>query len=157
MTDSQKPAQKFYTPLELRLKEQEEEALARAALIDSKQHGGEDRGSDILLPPHMQHHYTNDWESRKKNFQDKVYLFPASFNALRRELDENWKTLFTSVNPETGLSLAYCMANDAPQFVGILNGALDLVVQFDSENVDGICKTFLDALRVKRGVSRLGG
>lgn len=152
--DSQKPVQKFRTPLEKRLLEEEDRTLERAKLLD-KQNDGSTRGSDILLPPSMQHNYTNEWESRRKNFQDKVYLFPESYNALRRELDENWRNLFNNINPETGVSLAYCMVFDAPQFIGILNGALDLAVQYDTENIDQICKTFLDALRVKRGVSRL--
>ena len=82
-------------------------------------------------------------------------MFPESFNALRRELYEHWPTFFMKVNPDTGTSLAHDMANNAAQFVGTMNGALDLSVQMDSDNIDGICKTFLDELRQLRGLSRL--
>lgn len=144
-------AQKFFTPLEHRLAEEQERVDERQALLD-KQYGRETAGGDAALPSNQRHDYDPE-KSKHKNFDQKVYYFPESFNALRRELDQHWQTLFYSVNPEMGKSLAWCMAFDAPTFVGVLNGALDLTVQFDSDNVSGICHTFLNALRAKRGVS----
>ena len=107
-----------------------------------------------LAAPH-QHNYVSDADSKRKNFDQKKYLFPESFNALRRELEANWPILFNEINPDTGTALCYDMVFNAPQFIGTLNGALDLTVQFDTGNIDNICKTFLNALRVKRGLSRL--
>jgi len=79
---------------------------------------------------------------------EKIYLMPESFNALRRELSEHWPNMWNS-------PLQYCMAFDGPRFVQLMDSALDTVTQFDSGDVDGMCKKFLDELRVKRGLSRL--
>lgn len=89
------------------------------------------------------------------HFSEKLYFFPESFNALRRELEDNYPHFFTSVNPEMGMSPAYAMVFDAPKFVGMCNGALDMDLPFDSQNVDGICKKFLNGFRAMRGVSPL--
>lgn len=78
---------------------------------------------------------------------DKVYLMPESYNALRRELHDNWPKLWEVSQ--------WCMAFDGPSFVRIMDNALDMVTQFDTANVDGICKKFLDGLRAKRGLSAL--
>ena len=133
--------------------EQDAEATKeRADKIASSEY---DRGilaPDAALPKHQQHDIEN---SKQKNFDQKVYLFPESFNALRRELEDHWPSLFHTVNPETGMSLAVAMVFDAAQFIGTLNGALDLAEMYDTGNVDGICKKFLNELRVKRGLSRL--
>ena len=77
-----------------------------------------------------------------------VYLVPESFNALRRELEQNWPNLWNS-------PLQYFMAFQPQRFVTSMDEALDLVTQFDSGNVDGICKRYLDKLREKRGLKAL--
>ena len=124
----------------------------RAAKIAASEHERGILAPDAALPKNQQHDLDN---SKQKNFDQKIYLFPESFNALRRELEENWPALFHTVNPETGMSLAVAMVFDASQFIGTLNGALDLAEQYDTGNVDGICKKFLNELRAKRGLSRL--
>jgi hypothetical protein len=141
--------------LRRRIDDDEQEAFARADALERAQHDETVVGSDRALESNRRQEYSGDADAAKKNFDQKLYLFPESFNALRRELDSNWPTLFNTVDPATGYSLAWCMVFKAEEFISILNGALDLMVQMDSDNVDAICKTFLDALREKRGVSRL--
>ena len=55
--------------------------------------------------------------AQSEHISKKVYLFPPSFNALRRELQDNWKDFFETVSPLTGTSPAWCMVFDAPQFI----------------------------------------
>ena len=87
-------------------------------------------------------------EARKDaNVDEKVYLFPESFNALRRELVENYPTLFDQVG--------YMMAFDSVSFIETMDAALDTKTTFDSAKVDAICKKYLNLLRNKRGVSSL--
>ena len=81
------------------------------------------------------------------NFDEKIYWMPESYNALRRELHENWPTLFARVG--------YAMAFDAPMFIEMMDAALDTKTGFDSDRVDATCKKYLDLLRIKRGVSPL--
>lgn len=78
---------------------------------------------------------------------DKTYMMPDSYNALRKELHDNWPNLWQEVQ---GL-----MAFDGPGFILTMDNALNLVTQFDTDNVDGMCKKFLDELRQIRGLSRL--
>jgi hypothetical protein len=133
----------------------EEKTMERAHKIANSEH---DRGilaPDAALPKISQHEYAGDEEAKKKNFDQKIYLFPPEYNALRRELEDHWPNLFNSVDPSTGTSLAWDMVFSAENFIGKMNGALDLAEQYDTGNVAGICKSFLNALRVKRGVSRL--
>jgi hypothetical protein len=151
---NQKSVQKFFTPIERAFHEEEERVTARQEELN-KQYGEETAGSDKKLDKQQQHDYAGEEAAKRKNFDQKIYMFPESFNALRKELFEHWPTLFMQVNPETGTSLAHDMVNNAVQFVGTMNGALDLTVQMDSDNIDAICRTFLDELRVKRGLSRL--
>jgi hypothetical protein len=108
-------------------------------------------GSDAELPFHQQ----NREAKKNDHISQKTYMFPESYNALRRELEEYWYDFFVTPNPLTGTSPAWCMVFDAPQFVGYLNGFTGLAVQFDSESVDAICSTFLNALRRQRGVSEI--
>lgn len=151
-SDNQKPAQKFFTPLERAVHEDESRIYGRAQRIDREQYDPNNNpGKDKDLGAGRSHDY-DPAASDKKNFDQKIYLFPDSYNALRKELYTNYPILFQTVNPETGVSLAYCMVYDAPQFIAVLNGALDMVIQVDTDNVDYICKKFLNALRVKRGV-----
>lgn len=81
------------------------------------------------------------------NFDEKVYMFPESYNALRVELHDNWPTLFKVVG--------WYMAFDAVRFIEEMDNALDTKTGFDSAKVDAICKKYLDLLRAKRGLSAL--
>lgn len=133
------------------LSEQEDDARHREDKIQRTQHNGEFAGSDAALPDHNKTKLVGD----KAHISQKVYYFPESFNALREELERYYPTFFYLVNPDIGCSPAHAMVFDAPHFVGMCNGALGTVVQFDSENVDGICKTFLNEFRKLRGASPL--
>lgn len=81
------------------------------------------------------------------NFDEKIYMLPESFNALRRELYDNWPALFEFVG--------HAMAFDAPRFLQLMDSALDTKTTFDSAKVDGISKKYLDLLRAKRGLRPL--
>lgn len=89
---------------------------------------------DLSIPEH------------KKNFDQKIYMFPESYNQLRKELVENWPTLW--------LGVGWYMAFKAEDFVSIMNDALEMRIQFDTEKVGWICEQFLTALRKKRGFSQ---
>lgn len=78
-----------------------------------------------------------------KNFDQKLYYFPESYNALRRELVTNW--------PELWKLVGWPMAYAANMFVGRMNDALDLNVTLDSSKVDAICSEYYQALLKKRG------
>lgn len=108
-------------------------------------------GADKNLPVNQQDNRVAD----NAEFSKKIYLFPEEFNALRRELEENWNEFFTTVSPLDGTSPAWCMIYNAPQFLGFCNGFTGLAVQFDSQNVAGICKEFLNAFRKLRGISAI--
>ena len=86
-------------------------------------------------------------DADKKHISEKFYLFPESYNALRRELYEHWPALWAGVS--------WTMAHKAEDFVATMNEALDLKVQFDGNKVGATCSLFLDELRAKRGLSRL--
>jgi hypothetical protein len=79
------------------------------------------------------------------HISEKVYYFPESYNALRRELDENWPQLWALVG--------YAMAFDSVRFIELMDDALDERTTFDSDKVGAICHKYLNALRKKRGVS----
>lgn len=81
------------------------------------------------------------------NFDEKIYLFPESFNALRVELYENWPKLFQAVG--------HAMVFDAIRFIEEMDSALDCKTTFDSDKVDAICSKYLNLLRNKRGISSL--
>lgn len=83
----------------------------------------------------------------KANFDQKIYMFPESYNALREELYNHWPNLWELVS--------WCMAFQAEDFVAIMNGALDMKLQVDGNKVDATCQAYLDALRAKRGLSKL--
>lgn len=92
---------------------------------------------------------TNSLVAAKPNdhISKKVYMMPESYNALRRELEAHFPNLWTTVQGD--------MAFNAQRFIHKMDEALDLVTQFDSANVDGICKRYLDKLRSARGLSAL--
>ena len=81
------------------------------------------------------------------NFDEKIYLFPESYNALRVELNDNWSELWNKVG--------WCMAFDAIHFVELMDAALDAKTTFDSDKVEAICHKYLNLLRAKRGLSGL--
>lgn len=91
------------------------------------------------------HHHTDYRQEGSKNFDQKIYMFPESFNALRRELHENWPTLWALVG--------YRMAFRADEFVELMNHACDVKLVLDSDNVDFICATYLRKLKQMRGLS----
>lgn len=80
-----------------------------------------------------------------KSFDQKLYMFPESYTALRKELMDNW--------PEIWPLVAWHMAHNGPDFVSIMNAGLQMNVQFDSNKVDATCIAFLNRLREMRGVS----
>lgn len=82
--------------------------------------------------------------SENAHISEKVYMFPESFNALRRELYENWPNLW--------LAVGYFMAMDASRFIELMDAALDTKTTFDTAKVDAISKKYLNLLRAKRGV-----
>lgn len=89
------------------------------------------------------HHHSMEVAANKKNFDQKVYMFPESYNQLRREMFENWQT---SLWPQ----VSWCMAYAANLFVERMNEFLDLKVQLDSDRVDYICTVYLNELRKRR-------
>jgi hypothetical protein len=130
--------------------QEEEETLVRQARLANSAPDQERQGNDFLLPAQNRNApLTNE---KQAEFSQKIYMFPESFNALRAELEGNWRPWFHNFNYDMGMSPAYAMVFDAPKFVGMCNGETDEVVQFDSDNVEGMCKTFLNAFRKKRGV-----
>lgn len=140
------------SPLVLkRLREANEEFLERQAQLEKEAINPEGRGADANLPDNQQ----NKPAAAGAHFSEKLYYFPPEFNALRQELEDHFRNFFHSVNPEMGTSPAYAMVFDAPKFVGMCNGALDMDVAFDSENVAGTCKRFLNGFRKLRGLSPL--
>lgn len=91
---------------------------------------------------------TTDLEgSEKKNFDQKIYMFPEEYLALRRELSEN--------HPELWQAVGYYMAFNGPMFVFTMNAILDMKLQFDTDKVAAICKEYLNRLRKHRGLSEL--
>lgn len=93
------------------------------------------------------HDYVADPVSASKNFDQKIYFMPESYNALRRELHDNWPNLWIRVQ--------WFMAHNAQQFVNEMNDALDCKIQFDTAKVESICAEFLNKLRALRGLSKL--
>lgn len=83
-------------------------------------------------------------DSSKRNFDQKIYYFPDSYNALRLELYEQW--------PELWPLVGYYMAFDGPMFVEAMNAGLEVKVQFDTSKIDAICSFYLNELRKKRGL-----
>lgn len=83
--------------------------------------------------------------SNKKNFDQKLYFFPESYNALRKEIHDNWPTLWALVS--------WRMAYNAQEFVEYMNEATELNLVFDTEKVAWICDQYLTALRRMRGLS----
>lgn len=133
------------------LADEQERLAERKKLLDSTAPDPASAGGDSNLPAHNR----NAPVEKNAHISQKVYLFPEEYNALRRELEDHWATFFHAVNPMIGTSPAHAMVFDAPTFIGLCNGALDMTVQLDTDNVAGICKQFLNGFRKLRGVSPL--
>lgn len=80
------------------------------------------------------------------NFDQKIYMFPESYNFLRKELHDHWPSLWAAVS--------WCMAFQAEDFVAIMNEALDMKLQVDGNKVDATCKAYLNKLYELRGLSK---
>lgn len=81
-----------------------------------------------------------------KNFDEKIYMFPPAYNALRTELYENWQdTLWPLV--------AWRMAHRAEEFTSYMNAATGLSLAVDSDCVDWTCEQYLIRLKKMRGLS----
>lgn len=152
-SEAESKLHKDTTQVDKTLRESDEQFLQRQQELEATAPKDGDAGSDAALPANQQHNYSEDPLKKKKNFDEKVYLFPEEFNALRRELEENWLTFFVTVNPELRVSPAWAMVHDAPKFLGLMNGALDMDMQLDTGNVAGVCLKYLNKLRSMRGVS----
>lgn len=90
------------------------------------------------------HHHDMEKSANSKNFDQKIYMFPESYNELRRELYNNWQD---SIWPQVSWAMAFA----ANLFVERMNEFLDLKVQLDSDRVDYICTVYLNELRKRRG------
>jgi hypothetical protein len=88
--------------------------------------------------------YRHEMDGKPKHGRDAIFFFPESFNALRKELYENWPKLWAVVG--------WRMANRAEEFVEGMNAALDIAVMFDTEKVDFISRTFYDSIKGKPAV-----
>ena len=108
-----------------------------------------DGSSGIILPwddPQRDSKlYRHDLSGPKKSGRDAIFLFPENYNLLRQELSTYWESSIWPV-------VAWRMAYRPEEFVEEMNNFLGLRVEFDTEKVDFISKTYLDALRSKRGV-----
>lgn len=87
--------------------------------------------------------------SESKSFDRKVYMMPESYNALRREMQQNYPTLWEGV----GWFMAFDFGG---RFVELMDAACDTkTLVMGTDYVDNMCKRWLNALRQKRGVSKL--
>lgn len=153
--ESSRKIHKDDSALQAALRGEEEDILARQKHLHDTAPDENAPAPDSVLAANQQHNVQqNVWE-KARNFDQKVYYFPEEFNALRQELEENYPTFYESINPEIGLSPAYAMVFNAPAFIGMMNGALDMDIQFDSGAVAQTCKQFLNRLRAMRGVGPL--
>lgn len=83
------------------------------------------------------------------SFDQKIFMFPESYNELRKELHDHWPSLWNKVQ--------WSMAFDAELFVELMNRNLDgvykvaLVTSERELEISHICSTFLKELRRRRG------
>lgn len=89
-----------------------------------------------------------------RNFDQKIFMFPDSYNELRKELVNNWPELWK--DPRCGWAMAF----DAPMFTEFMNSKLDGVLKIvtvggaiwdDKDNCNRVCHIFLTELRKRRG------
>jgi len=90
--------------------------------------------------------HRHDYDGKPKHGQEAIFMFPESYNELRRELVTYWThTIWPQV--------AWRMAFRAEEFVETMNEILGVAVVFDTAKVDFICRTYLEILRNKRGAA----
>lgn len=90
--------------------------------------------------------HRHDFDGKPKHGQEAIFMFPESYNELRRELSTHWThTIWPAV--------AWRMAFRAEEFVEEMNAILGVAVVFDTDKVDFICKTYLAILRKNRGAA----
>ncbi len=90
-----------------------------------------------------------------RHISQQVYMVSEEFNALRKELYDNWRAEPASFAGANGQALWYysgLMATNPQAFVEIMSMELGEPIQFDSHNEAGICLQILNGLRKKRGV-----
>ena len=82
---------------------------------------------------------------------DKIFMFPESFNELRKELMLHWPDLWADPRCQ------WAMAFDMHMFIEFMNSKLDSILRISvvvEDNVkfcDLVCGTFLKELRKRRG------
>lgn len=103
-----------------------------------QQTGGESDRDDV------KHRHDLSTPEHKKNFDQKIFMFPESYNQLRAEISRNWPSLWALV--------AWRMAYKAEEFVEYMNDALEMRLVFDTEKVSWICEQYLKELHKRRGV-----
>lgn len=118
----------------------------REKLIDK---GEANVGAAVLIAPEDQsdkalgfHYHDMDKSEKTKNFDQKIYMFPPAFNALREELHNHWPHLWEVTS--------WYMANRPEEFCGIMNAATELRVIFDSGAVNWMCDQWLRKLQKMR-------
>ena len=129
-----------YRALLDRIPEKKESSGPSRGLVDSRgipYKSGDDTHRDAVV------HDTKD--SHKKNFDQKIYMFPESYNALRTELMAHWPSLWALVS--------WRMAYRAEEFVEQMNDALGMAIIFDTEKVAWICEEYYKKLRSLRRLS----
>lgn len=94
------------------------------------------------------HYHDMDKHQNSKNFDQKVYMFPPAFNALRKELFENW--------PHLWQISSWYMANRPEEFCSQMNSATDLRIIFDSGAVNWMCDQWLNKLIAMRMAATRG-
>lgn len=72
-----------------------------------------------------------------------IFLFPESYNRLRKELRDHW--------PELWKKVQWYMAFDADQFIEKMNAELDLRIWSQKPTIADICTRYLDELIKRRG------
>lgn len=88
--------------------------------------------------------------TREHRAEHILYLHSEEFNALRKEMYDNWRDTFFARH-------GWKMVNQPVEFVADMCTDLGLVfIGFDSGDEAGTCLRFLNALREKRGVSGFG-
>jgi len=90
--------------------------------------------------------HRHDYDGKPKHGQEAIFMFPESYNELRRELVTHWSA---TIWPQ----VAWRMAFRAEEFVETMNEILGVAVVFDTAKVDFICRTYLEILRNKRGAA----
>jgi hypothetical protein len=146
-----RPGSKDYHGFEERMKRLKEKQaneiakVGRTTLLERDSMGRDIISGTDADRDELRYRHDVSGNERQKEFSDKIYMFPESYNALRRELVEHW--------PELWALVGWRMANRAEEFVEYMNVACDIHVIFDTEKVDFISKTYLGRLQEMRANS----